>query len=74
MPYPDSGPDCPIAGCTSKRKPDQLMCSSCWRKVPQRQQQLVYQHWTRRKRGYDGAERDHEAAKKAAIAAVEGRG
>lgn len=80
MPYPDSGPGCPIAGCTRKRDPDKLMCLPCWRMVPADLQREVYAAWKQRREGtIEGGERyqmglkRHEAAKKAAVEAVENR-
>lgn len=74
MPHPDSGPGCPIAGCSRKRDPDKLMCLPDWRRVPGDLQREVYTTWARRRAGVEGGEQAHEAAKKAAIEAVERRG
>lgn len=80
MPYPDSGPGCPIAGCARKRDADKLMCRLCWSRVPGDLQREVYAAWRQRQQGIiEGGERyqmglkRHEAAKKAAIEAVERR-
>lgn len=78
MPYPDSGPNCPIHLCPRTRNADQLMCGSHWRKVPHYLQRLVYKTWRERQDGireggerYRMAERAHEDAKRLAIGAVE---
>lgn len=80
MPYPDSGSHCPIAGCKRNRPPGMLMCATCWHRVPADLQREVYAAWRQRQEGtMEGGERyqmglkRHEAAKKAAIEAVERR-
>jgi len=78
MPYPDNGPGCPIAGCTRKRGPDMLMCRHCWSLVPTDLQHEVHTAWKQRQEGtlkggehYRMGWKRHEAAKLAAIEAVE---
>jgi hypothetical protein len=50
------------------------MCLPDWRRVPGDLQREVYTTWARRRAGVEGGEQAHEAAKKAAIEAVERRG
>lgn len=72
MPYPDAGPRCPIAGCPRRRETDHLMCGRHWHRVPRALQDRVYRTWNARLRTDDpAAVNAHEAAKKAAIEAVE---
>lgn len=79
MPYPDRGSGCPIAGCKRVRAMGMLMCATCWHRVPADIQGEVYAAWKRRRDASthetrQAAEVRHEAAKKAAIEAVERRG
>jgi hypothetical protein len=65
--------ECPVDGCEKSIPLDKLMCPTHWRQVPRDLQGEVYAAWRRRVRGDDGAMERHQAAKDAAIHAVETR-
>lgn len=68
MPKPTGNP-CPVKGCTSHAKPNQLMCRPHWRRVPKPLNHAVFD--TYRNLRHDPAA--YRQARDAAIAAVEAK-
>lgn len=68
MPKPTGNP-CPVKGCTSHAKPNQLMCWPHWRRVPKPLNHAVFD--TYRNLRHDPAA--YRQARDAAIAAVEAK-
>lgn len=62
---------CPIDGCKGKRGRAQVMCRSCWAKVPGDLQRAVWRAY--RARSQQGGMARHWQAVEDAHAAVEGR-
>ncbi len=71
---------CPVDGCDGTRSPRQLLCRSCWIRVPQPVRHDVWRHWFGRRyapsaeerataaRAWLAAAREAEAAAAASLA------
>lgn len=59
--------ECPGPGCAEQVAPDRLMCAACWPQVPKPVRRAVWIAWNR---GAGAGTPAHQAAMRAAIAAV----
>lgn len=65
--------DCPIDGCTTGRRSDQLMCREHWRMVPRDLQQIVWRTAKAMWAGVEDAAEQWGEARDKAVHAVEAK-